>query len=149
MEMRVAGNILALAALLMASAASSDTPADPWPNGDLIEPAALDAALRAPVPPAVICVAFPVLDRQRHIAGAQFAGPTGKPQGLDALRKAVAGLPKDTDIVIYCGCCPMQKCPNVRPAYRLLKELAFRHVRVLDVPTNFHDDWAAKGYRVE
>ena len=23
------------------------------------------------------------------------------------LKKEVAGLPKDTDIVIYCGCCPM------------------------------------------
>jgi hypothetical protein len=61
----------------------------------------------------------------------------------------VADLPKDADIVVYCGCCPMVKCPNIRPAYRTLKELGFTHIRVLDVPTNMHDDWYAKNYPSE
>jgi thiosulfate/3-mercaptopyruvate sulfurtransferase len=43
----------------------------------------------------------------------------------------------------------MDKCPKDRPAYRLLKEFGFTHVRVLDLPTNFHSDWSAKGYPVE
>jgi hypothetical protein len=89
------------------------------------------------------------LYRQRHVLHARFAGPAGKPEGLKALREAVEAQPKDSEIVIYCGCCPMQKCPNIRPAYQLLKELGFTRIRVLDLPTDFHADWSAKGYPVE
>jgi hypothetical protein len=35
---------------------------------------------------------------------------------MDALKKAVAGLAKARP-VLYCGCCPMTKCPNIRPAF--------------------------------
>ncbi len=117
---------------------------------DLIEPAALAKLLNGPEKqPRIFCVTFPVLYRQKHIPHAQFAGPGSKPEGLAALQHAVMRLPRDTDIVIYCGCCPMKDCPNVRPAYRALKQLGFEKVRVLNLPTNFHTDWVAKGYPVE
>src|SRR5690348_7304759 len=81
----------------------------------LVEPADLAKTLEsAAKKPTVICVAFPVLYRSKHIAGATFAGPGNKPEGIEALKKAVAGMPKDADIVLYCGCCPMERCPNVR-----------------------------------
>lgn len=99
--------------------------------------------------PRIICVAFPVLYRQRHIIHAEYAGPGNKPEGIAALGAAVASLPKDTEIVIYCGCCPMVKCPNVRPAFRALKEAGFSKIRVLNIPENFHADWVAKGYPTE
>jgi hypothetical protein len=78
-----------------------------------------------------------------------LAGPANKPEGITALRAAVKTLPHNSEIVIYCGCCPMKDCPNIRPAYRALKEMGFNHLRVLNLPTNFHTDWAAKGYPVE
>ncbi len=121
----------------------------PWTKGELVEPAALAKEVQAAKPPAVICVAFPVLYHARHITHAVFAGPGYKPEGLADLKKAVANLPKTADIVIYCGCCPMEKCPNIRPAYRTLKDLGFTHVRVLDIPTNMHTDWYAKNYPSE
>jgi hypothetical protein len=31
-----------------------------------------------------------------------------------APRKAVAELAKDSDVVFYCGRCPMAKCANIR-----------------------------------
>jgi hypothetical protein len=65
------------------------------------------------------------------------------------LKRASANVPKNADIVIYCGCCPMDKCPNVRPAYRALKELGFTNVRVLSLPTNIHTDWDSKDYPSE
>ncbi len=65
------------------------------------------------------------------------------------LKKAVAGVAKDADLVLYCGCCPMVKCPNVRPAYRGLKEMGFTRVRVLNLPTNTLTDWYNKGYPSE
>src|SRR6267378_2478787 len=134
---------------LLATLCFSQDVADPWPKSDLIEPAALARELESVKPPVVLGVAFPVLYRSKHILHAIDAGPGSKPEGIETLKKAVAGRPKDADLVIYCGCCPMVKCPNVRPAYRTLKEMGFTHVRVLDIPTNMQADWYSKNYPSE
>src|SRR5215467_9740080 len=116
----------------------------------LLEPADLAKTLESAArKPAVICVAFPVLYRSKHITNAVFAGPGNKPEGIEALKKAVAGMPKDADIVLYCGCCPMERCPNIRPAYQALKDAGFTRVRVLRIPTNMATDWYTKGYTSE
>lgn len=122
---------------------------DPWTPGELLQPAELAKAIESGHAPIILSAAFPVLYRGKHIVHAINAGPTSKPEGIDALKNAVANLPKDADLVIYCGCCPMVKCPNIRPAYRTLKELGFTHVRVLSLETNLHEDWVAKGYPSE
>lgn len=124
---------------------------DPWPSTALMDPAALARILQTPdgKQPHVICVAFPVLYRTKHIVHATFAGPASKGEGIDALKKAVAGLPKDSDIVLYCGCCPMDHCPNLRPAFSALHELGYSKVRVLNIPSNTATDWSAKGYPTE
>jgi thiosulfate/3-mercaptopyruvate sulfurtransferase len=123
--------------------------ANPWTNADLLEPSPLAATLNGSTRPMVISVAFPVLYRNRHIAGALDAGAASKPEGIEALKKLVSGKPKDTEIVVYCGCCPMDKCPNVRPAFRALKEMGYRNVRVLNIPVNMSADWYAKNYPSE
>jgi thiosulfate/3-mercaptopyruvate sulfurtransferase len=138
----------ALLALLAVACLGQDG-SDPWPATALLEPPALVQAILSAKPPAVLCVAFPVLYRNKHIIHAVFAGPGSKPEGIESLKKAVADLPKDADIVIYCGCCPMVKCPNVRPAYRTLHEMGFTHVRVLNIPTNMSTDWFSKNYPSE
>ncbi len=116
-----------------------------------MEPAQLAAILQAKdgKKPIVICTAFPVLYRSKHILAAKYAGPGSKPEGIEELKKAVDGLPKDSDIVLYCGCCPMDHCPNLRPAFRTLKELGFTHVRALDIASNMQTDWYAKNYPSE
>lgn len=129
---------------------SAEPQADPWTASDLIEPAELAAMIKTGSAEAhILCVAFPVLYRTRHIAGAEFAGPTSKPEGLASLKQAAGQLPKSADIVLYCGCCPMVRCPNIRPAYRSLKEWGFTHGRVLSLVTSFHQDWEIKGYPVQ
>ena len=136
--------------LLMAFASLAQEPAaNPWSPDEVLQPGELAKAIESGHAPMVLSVAFPVLYRGRHIVHAINAGPTSKPEGIELLKNAVAKLPKDAEIVIYCGCCPMVKCPNIRPAYRTLKELGFTHVRVLNLATNFHDDWAAKDYPSE
>jgi len=122
---------------------------DPWTSGELLQPAQLAQAIQSGKAPVVLSVAFPVLYRGKHIVHAINAGPASKPEGIEALKKAVANLPKDADLVIYCGCCPMVKCPNIRPAYGALKELGFTHIRVLDLEENFHTDWSGKDYPSE
>jgi hypothetical protein len=122
----------------------------PWPHGVLLEPAALAERLRDPAnSPTVISVVFPVLYRQKHIAGAKFAGPTSRPEGISALKLAVSPLSKNTFIVLYCGCCPMVHCPNIHPAFETLRDLGYINVRVLDLPNNFRTDWQDKGFPVE
>jgi hypothetical protein len=37
-------------------------------------------------------------------------------EGLASLERAVKDVPRERAILIYCGCCPWDKCPNVRPA---------------------------------
>jgi thiosulfate/3-mercaptopyruvate sulfurtransferase len=141
----------AFLAIGMASvvALGQEAASDPWAPGELLQPAELAKAIESGHAPILLSAAFPVLYRGKHIVHAINAGPTSKPEGIEALKKAVADLSKDADIVIYCGCCPMVKCPNIRPAYRTLKELGFTHVRVLSLPTNLHDDWVSKGYPSE
>ena len=43
----------------------------------------------------------------------------------------------------------MTKCPNIRPAYDMLKKLGFTHIRVLDIESNMHDDWFDRGFPSE
>ena len=138
-----------LAILALAWTACAQPPQDPWTSAELLQPAELAQAIASGRAPVILSAAFPVLYRGKHILHAINAGPASKPEGIQALQNAVASLPKDADLVIYCGCCPMVKCPNIRPAYRTLKELGFTHVRVLSLETNLHEDWVAKGYPSE
>jgi thiosulfate/3-mercaptopyruvate sulfurtransferase len=144
--------LIAFCALTAASgsAVAGSRPAASIPSADLIQPAALAADLRgdAARKPVILQVGFRTLYEQAHIPAAEYAGPANDGQGLKRLRGRAAKLPKDADIVIYCGCCPWDHCPNVADAYFALRDLGFTHVRVLYIPNNFGDDWAEKGYPV-
>src|SRR4051812_45656529 len=94
--------------------------ADPWTAQDTVAPKDVAGNLKTPL---VLHVGFPVLYRASHIAGSQFAGPGSKQEGLGLLKKAVAGQPLNREILLYCGCCPWDKCPNIRPAFAALREL--------------------------
>jgi thiosulfate/3-mercaptopyruvate sulfurtransferase len=99
--------------------------------------------------PLMLHVGFRVLFSQAHIPGSQYAGPGANQAGLDAVRKAVATLPKTKAIVLYCGCCPWERCPNMEQPWRLLVAAGFTNVKVLYIPKNFGTDWVQKGYPVE
>jgi hypothetical protein len=120
--------------------------ADPWDAKDVLRPEDLAADLKTPL---IIHVGFPVLYRAAHIAGSEYAGPGSKPEGLESLKKAVANQPHSRDIVLYCGCCPWEKCPNVRPAFAALHAMGFTHVKVMMVPENLKADWIDKGFPAE
>jgi len=134
--------------LLAGGVAADPRPAASIPARALIQPAELAAALRgATVAKTLILqVGFRSLYDQAHIPGAEFAGPASDGQGLRALRERVAKLPKDVAIVIYCGCCPWSRCPNIADAFDALKSSGFTHVKVLYIENNFGADWVDKGY---
>lgn len=120
----------------------------PWRDNQVIQPEALAKTLSATTgnKPLVICVGFPVLYAGAHITGAKFAGPASRPEGLQALKREVRDLPREKPIVLYCGCCPWTRCPNIRPAFRTLQDLGFTNVKALSIPTDFRKDWVAKGF---
>lgn len=116
----------------------------------LIQPSELATQLAAKGShPAIFQVGPNVLYRGKHIPGAVYAGPGSRQEGLDLLKQAVNKLPRETEIVLYCGCCPWGNCPNVKPAMALLKEMGFTHAKAMYLESNFAKDWTEKGYPVE
>ncbi len=99
--------------------------------------------------PVLISVAFATMYRRKHIPGSIFTGPASRPEGLDALKAAAAKVPRDREVVLYCGCCPWDMCPNIKPALETLKQMGFTRVKALMIPTNFASDWSDRGYPVE
>jgi thiosulfate/3-mercaptopyruvate sulfurtransferase len=123
---------------------------DPWSAAQLIRPEQLAALLKLPEArrPLLFHVGFKALFDQGAIPGSRYAGQGSKPQGIAALKAAVAKLPRDRAIVVYCGCCPWGDCPNMRPAYRTLREMGFKNARAMYVAKNLDSDWAGKGYPI-
>ncbi len=80
------------------------------------------------------------------IPGTTDIGMVSKPENLDKFKKQLSSLKKDTRIVVYCGCCPYEHCPNVRPAIDVLKQMKFTNFYLLDLPNNLRINWMDKGY---
>ena len=124
---------------------------NPWLNSQTLQPGALASELadKNGTPPTVVYVGFHTLFAGGHIVSASFHGTGSTEQGLASLKKWAESLPRSTNLVIYCGCCPFEKCPNIRPAFTALKEMGFKKLRVLVLPTNFATDWVERGFPIQ
>jgi thiosulfate/3-mercaptopyruvate sulfurtransferase len=134
------------------SSSQTGPAAQPWTPAQTIQPADLVKELGSATRsnrPTVVCVGFQALYRAGHVPGASFHGPASSPSGLDDLKAWAQTMSRSTNVVLYCGCCPMAQCPNLRPAFTALRNMGFTHVRLLMLPNNFATDWASKGYPVE
>ncbi len=120
------------------------------PAADLLQPADLMAMLKAgsAPKPLLLQVGFRTLYTQAHIPGSEYVGAASEDAGLRQLRARVAALSKDSEIILYCGCCPWSHCPNVASAFSALRELGFTRVKVLQIADNFGENWVDKGYPV-
>jgi hypothetical protein len=116
---------------------------EPWTESQLIAPADLAEKLthEGGNKPLVYCVGPGAL-----IRGSIDMGPAHEKENLEKLKKALQKIPSDAELVIYCGCCPFEKCPNIRPAFSLLVEMKFTNAKLLNLEHNIHTDWVAKGY---
>jgi hypothetical protein len=126
-------------------------PASSLPAEVQISPEDLAKLLQSPAAqrPMTIHVGFYPLYAQAHIPGSEYLGPASQPEGLEKLRKRVEPLPRKKFIVLYCGCCPWNHCPTLRPAYEALHSMGFTKLKVLYIPNNFGQDWVNKGFPVE
>lgn len=117
--------------------------ANPWNEKELLEPAVLAGGIKDGK------VNIPVvfnIGAVEDIKGARHIGPVNNAENLEKFKTAIAGLPKNTAIVIYCGCCPFTKCPNIRPAFTELKKAGFTDIKLLNLATNLKTNWIAMGY---
>lgn len=132
-----------LAATLLGAPGSKAAQPVPWTEKQLKDPQALAKTLQDPAAakPAIFNIGS--VD---DIKGAVHIGPASKKDNLESLKAKLEKLPRDQEVVIYCGCCPFSRCPNVRPAFEMLKELKFKNPKVLNTPVSLDDDWISKGY---
>jgi thiosulfate/3-mercaptopyruvate sulfurtransferase len=98
--------------------------------------------------PAILQVGFKTLYDQAHIEGARYAGPANKEDGIANLNAQAQNMARDKPVVIYCGCCPWERCPNMGQAWQALHAAGFTDVKALYIAGNFGDDWVGKGYPV-
>jgi thiosulfate/3-mercaptopyruvate sulfurtransferase len=153
-----AARIAMMAALTAPFVLAQDAVPNPSPQSALsipqarqVQPEALNRILHeaGAEKPLVLQVGSHVLFTEAHIPGALYVGPDSQAAGLELLRSRVGSLPRTTSIVIYCGCCPWTRCPNIGPAFAALEKMGFKNVRALYLEQNFGTDWVAKGYPVE
>lgn len=118
---------------------------EPWSDAQLIQPTTLARMLERD------STKLPYLYSIGRVGSIKHSiafGPAEDKKNLDKFRAEIQALPRDADIVIYCGCCPFEDCPNIRPAFTLLNEMGFTNHKLLNLVHNLNVDWIDKGYPV-
>ena len=77
------------------------------------------------------------------------AGPVNDTEGFRKFKVEVDKITKDKVVVIYCGCCTSDNCPNIRPAIKYLFDNGYKKAKVLNISTGIKEDWVQKGFPVE
>lgn len=157
-KLLLAAALLSLGALGLAlfpasgSGAPQAASSEPWTAEQALQPAALARELgdaKNTNPPTILYVGFRTLYQGGHIPGALYFGAASSAPGLAEIKKGAEKLPRSTNLVIYCGCCPISRCPNIRPAAAALREMGFTRLRVLILPNDLATDWIARNYPVQ
>lgn len=117
-----------------------------WTPNDLVEPADLAATINKNGTNLPVIFNIGAVE---DIKGAVHVGAANNPDNLKKLHQLAERLPKNKPVMIYCGCCPFGKCPNVAPAFLDLKKQGLTQVKVLNLPVNLKANWISKGYPLE
>lgn len=146
--MRKIPSILVLVLLVGAGflVGSALTQPEPWLPAQLMEPSDLADKINHPSvgsQPLIISIG-PAATIKTSVG----VGPGSEAENRAKLVQLLRNEPKTRAIVIYCGCCPFAKCPNVRPAFTTLNELGFKNHKLLNLAKNLKTDWIDKGYPV-
>jgi hypothetical protein len=138
------GNIIVLLVFVLGCTSSYAQNPENWTKDQLMQPADLAKTIQSGKDIPVIFSIGP----KAYIPGSVHIGMVKDKDKLDKLKSELKGLPKDAKIVVYCGCCPFEHCPNARPAIRLLKDMKFTSYYLLNLVKNIKTDWIDKGYPV-
>lgn len=88
---------------------------------------------------------------QANILGAVSIGEldqsgTWKQKLRTALRNKQLDKSFNKSVVVYCGCCSSDNCPNVGPVITELNDLGFKNVKGLYFFDGYGPEWKGKGY---
>jgi len=122
---------------------SCQSQSDPWTTQQLLAPADLAKVINDPKSAKPIIYS---IGMQAIVKGSIDIGPAMRPENLNLLKDKLSKLSKNSPIVVYCGCCPFSRCPNIRPAMELLRSMQFTNYKLLNLPQNVKVDWIDKGY---
>lgn len=132
-----------MATVLFLSGFQKDKQKEPWTEKQLMSPGELARKLNETGNTNTIVLN---IGPSGAIKNSIEIGPTQEAENFALLKEKLSQLPKDAEVVIYCGCCPFQHCPNIRPAFELLNEMKFTNAKLLNLPKNLGVDWISKGY---
>jgi len=120
---------------------SAQLQSNPWTKSQLMEPSVLANMIEKGQKIRIYNIGV-----VEDIKGATHLGAASEKQNVEKLTKVIKGLPKNEMIVVYCGCCPMDKCPNIRPAFKALNDQKFTKAYLLNLTVNLKTEWINKGY---
>lgn len=118
---------------------------DPWTNDQLMPPAALAEKITHHQTNDLLILS---IGPGALIKGSVDIGPAHESTHFQKLKDYLKKVNRDKTIVIYCGCCPFDKCPNVRPAFTMLTEMGFKNIQLLNLSRNIKADWLDQHYPV-
>ena len=115
----------------------------PWVAKEIIAPEELIKLMnnKTGEQPLVLNIGF-----AGNIKNAKEIGSANETDGIKKLKLALRTLAKNKLIVFYCGCCPYNHCPNIRPAFQIFKQMGFTNFKLLDLPENLKVNWINKGF---
>ena len=118
---------------------------EPWSTSQLLEPKLLSYKIKNDKDlPKIVCIGPGIV-----IKNSIGIGECRYNENIENLRTLISTYSKDEEIVLYCGCCPFENCPNIRPAFSLMNELGFKNHKLLNIKNNIKADWIDLGYQTE
>ncbi len=116
---------------------------DPWDASQLIEPAVLAKKLNDPKAAKPVILNVGPMEKIKY---AKDMGAGASQKGIEAFKAYVDKLPLQQEIVVYCGCCKLVNCPNIKNTMLYLETRGYTNFKLLNIPTSLEDDWIKKGY---
>jgi hypothetical protein len=142
----ISGIVVLIALVLSCSSFKKNGDNEPWTQKQLIAPSELADMLNSGKTENIYIVNIGPAGK---IKNAITVGAAEDEKNLEVLKEKLSQIPKSAEVIVYCGCCPFEHCPNVRPAFRLLNEMKFENARLLNMPKNLKADWIDKGYPMQ
>ncbi|MCF3107595.1 rhodanese-like domain-containing protein [Niabella sp. CC-SYL272] len=130
--------------LLKGTAAAQPTK-EPWSEAQLMATQTLAAQISKKTDDHLLIVS---VGPDAVIKGSVNMGPAHEPEHLKQLKRYLKKIPRTKEIVLYCGCCPFDRCPNIRPAFKTITGMGFKKAWLLNIPKNIKTDWLDKQYPV-
>ena len=132
---------------LMSFISRNATEPNPWTTKDMVSPEKLSSLIQdndKSNDPIILNIG-----PSGAIKGSLKIGSVDNPKGLGLLTNRLSKIQKSKMVIVYCGCCPYDNCPNIRPAFTILNKQGFTNKKLLDLPVNLKVDWIDKGFPME